>query len=304
MGRGGRRALALYAERRALSRDEWPGLWHSHEMIFGFVSAALAGFILTAIPNWTGRLPVRGAPLAGLTLLWLLGRLAILASALFGLEWVALLDLLFPFALFFVVLREIVSGKNKRNFPVAILFGVLAFANVLFHAEGFANIGLSGHGWRLGLGVIIMLISVIGGRVVPSFTRNWLAKNGAAGAAPSRAAFCARQSCAAFVRCRFVSMGSIPRLSGQRGFINASGGRAACPPVALAGTFYCARVHRFCFAYWLWLDWAWPYLVGSFGFMERVCERRGHSRFDHWRGRHYDRRRYEPRQPWSFRARD
>ena len=155
--------------------------WHSHEMIFGFVSAALAGFILTAIPNWTGRLPVRGAPLAGLALLWLLGRLAILGGALFGLEWVALLDLLFPFALFFVVLREIVSGKNKRNFPVAILFGVLAFANVLFHAEEFTNIGLSGHGWRLGLGVVIMLISVISGRVVPSFTRNWLAKNGAAG---------------------------------------------------------------------------------------------------------------------------
>lgn len=158
--------------------------WHIHEMVFGFISAALAGFILTAIPNWTGRLPVRGGPLAGLALLWLLGRAAIFASAFFGLTWIALFDLLFPFALFFVVLREIVSGKNKRNLPVAILFGVLALANTVFHAEGYVNF-LDGHGWRLGLGVVIMIISVIGGRIVPSFTRNWLAKNGKADKSPA-----------------------------------------------------------------------------------------------------------------------
>ena len=148
--------------------------WHSHEMIFGFGGAALAGFILTAIPNWTGRLPVRGAALAGLALLWLLGRLSLFATAFFGMPWVSLLDLLFPIALFLVVLREIIAGKSKRNLPVAILFGVLASANILYHAESFGIAGLFGHGWRLGLGAIVLLISVIGGRIVPSFTRNWL----------------------------------------------------------------------------------------------------------------------------------
>ena len=161
--------------------------WHIHEMIFGFVGAALAGFILTAIPNWTGRLPVRGAPLGGLVLLWLFGRLGFLASGLFGVPWLSLLDIIFPVVLFFVVYREIVSAKNKRNLPVAVLFALFALANVLTHAEGYGVAGLDGHGWRLGLGVIVLLISVIGGRIVPSFTRNWLKNsNGEGGRLPAQ----------------------------------------------------------------------------------------------------------------------
>src|SRR6478672_13760765 len=70
--------------------------WHVHEMLFGFVMAAVAGFLPTAIPNWTGRLPVRGYPLAALACLWLLGRLACLISADIPRGWRSLADLAFP----------------------------------------------------------------------------------------------------------------------------------------------------------------------------------------------------------------
>lgn len=160
--------------------------WHSHEMIFGFGGAALAGFILTAVPNWTGRLPVRGMPLAVLAGLWLLGRLSILAAAFLNIQWIGLFDLPFLFALSFAVFREILSAKNKRNVPVAGLFGVFALANLIFHLEGFGVSGFDGHGWRLGLGATVVLIAVIGGRIVPSFTRNWLAKSAPRGGAKPR----------------------------------------------------------------------------------------------------------------------
>lgn len=80
-------------------------LWHSHEMAFGFDGAVVAGFLLTAIPNWTGRMPLQGAPLAGLVALWLLGRIAVLVSATMPAPVAAALDLVFP-TVFFLVSRE------------------------------------------------------------------------------------------------------------------------------------------------------------------------------------------------------
>src|SRR5208337_3854908 len=95
-----------------------PLTWHIHEMLFGFVMAAVAGFLLTAIPNWTGRLPVRGYPLATLAGLWLLGRLACLISADLP-AWLAVFaDLAFPASLLAVAAREIIAGRNWRNLPM------------------------------------------------------------------------------------------------------------------------------------------------------------------------------------------
>ena len=92
--------------------------WHMHEMLFGFVMAAIAGFLLTAIPNWTKRLPISGAPLAGLAGLWLAGRVACLLSALMPI-WLAVgLDLAFPAALVAAAAREIVAGRNWRNLVI------------------------------------------------------------------------------------------------------------------------------------------------------------------------------------------
>lgn len=151
--------------------------WHSHEMIFGFAGAALAGFILTAMPNWTGRSALKGRPLMILALLWLLGRLAILAAAFIGAPWISLFDIPFLFALLFVVWRDITMTKNKRNYPVVYLFAALACANVFTHAESLGIAWLDGHGWRFGLGTIVLLLSFIGGRIIPNFTRNWLRQN-------------------------------------------------------------------------------------------------------------------------------
>lgn len=156
-----------------------PLSWHVHEMIFGFVMAAIAGFLLTAIPNWTRRLPISGRPLALLVNLWLLGRLICLVSALVPFWLSVAVDLSFPAVLVAVAAREIVAGRNWRNLPMVVPVAVLGIANLLMHleAEGFAL--PAGLGWRLGLTAVIILISVVAGRIVPSFTRNWLTKHGA-----------------------------------------------------------------------------------------------------------------------------
>ncbi len=154
-----------------------PVAWHQHAMLFGFASAVIAGFILTAIPNWTGRLPVAGRALAALAALWLAGRVALLLGG--GLA--AVIDVAFLFVLAGLIAREIIKGSNWRNLPPALIITLLAIANVLFHLEHW-NFGvLDGLGTRLGIGAIAMLIGLIGGRIVPSFTRNWLVKRQAAG---------------------------------------------------------------------------------------------------------------------------
>jgi len=154
-----------------------PMLWHAHEMLFGFATAAVAGFLLTAIPNWTGRLPVQGSPLLGLVLLWLAGRLAVATSELIGVWPAAVIDLAFLAAMVFVVAREIIAGNNRRNLPMVAGLTALLLANALMHAEGAGLPIPEGSGWRLAIAVITLLIALIGGRIVPSFTRNWLAKN-------------------------------------------------------------------------------------------------------------------------------
>jgi uncharacterized protein involved in response to NO len=149
--------------------------WHVHEMLFGYVAGVIAGFLLTAIPNWTGRLPVTGSPLAMLSLVWLAGRAAVLFSTHIGAAAAAVIDISFLALLGGVAVREIVAGRNWRNLRVLGLLVVLIVANVLFHAEAMA-FGHSEYGARLGIAAVVGLIMLIGGRIVPSFTHNWLAR--------------------------------------------------------------------------------------------------------------------------------
>ncbi len=151
--------------------------WHQHELLYGFLPAIVAGFLLTAVPNWTGRLPVAGAPLAGLFALWLAGRAAVACSALIGAGTAAAIDMLFLIALGAIVGREILASGNRQNLKVLVLVALLAGGNLVFHIETAVG-EPAGFGKRLGLAAAILLISVIGGRIVPSFTRNWLAKLG------------------------------------------------------------------------------------------------------------------------------
>ena len=153
--------------------------WHAHEFLYGYLGAVMAGFLFTAVPNWTGRLPVVGWPLGALAVLWLAGRAAVTVGE--GLPPLALaaIDLAFPVAVALILLREIVAGRNWRNLIVLGMLAVFVLGNVLFHREAArGGYAAQGHGLRLGLGAGVMMIAVIGGRIVPSFTRNWLVRRG------------------------------------------------------------------------------------------------------------------------------
>lgn len=154
-----------------------PAAWHAHAMLFGFLGAALAGFLTTAVPNWTGRAPLRGAPLGGLALLWFAGRVACLTSAVIGPVAAAVIDVGFFVALVAFVLLELVAAKNWRNLLVVGGLAGVAGANLLTHLGPITGLD-TGYGNRLGVGMFALLIVLIGGRIVPAFTRNWLKQAG------------------------------------------------------------------------------------------------------------------------------
>ncbi|MCP1200511.1 NnrS family protein [Notoacmeibacter sp. MSK16QG-6] len=167
--------IAILASAMSLPSRFDPVSWHAHAFLFGYLSVIIAGFLLTAVPNWTGRLPVVGWPLGLLTILWLAGRVAILFSAHL-LPWlVAVADLSFTILLGAMILREIVAGKNWRNLTVLALLAVFTLANLLYHLEAaWGGYAASGMGIRLGLGAALTMVALVGGRIIPSFTRNWL----------------------------------------------------------------------------------------------------------------------------------
>lgn len=154
-----------------------PLAWHRHEMLFGYLGGVIGGFMMTAIPNWTGRLPIAGGRLAALAGLWLAARLAILFSATVGPAVALALDVGFFLVLFAVSAREVLAAKN-RNMPIVGIVLLFAVASALDHAEAMGVAGIDGLGWRLGFAIVLVLISLIGGRIIPSFTRNWLVKQG------------------------------------------------------------------------------------------------------------------------------
>ena len=162
--------------------------WHAHELVFGFLPAVIAGFLLTAVPKWTGRMPVVGWPLLALWTTWVAGRAAVLVSGLLPAGVSAAVDLAFLAALAAVIGREVVAGRNYRN--LVVLGGVLLLlvANALFHRDAALGAAVQGAGARLGIAVGVFLILLIGGRIVQSFTRNWLAQRGGPLPAPFGAA--------------------------------------------------------------------------------------------------------------------
>ncbi|CAO4139046.1 NnrS family protein [Methylorubrum aminovorans] len=167
--------MAVFGGQVALPTAFVPRDWHVHEMLYGYVAAAVAGFLLTAVPNWTGRLPLQGAPLLVLVLAWVAGRAAVWTSAWIGWFPAALADLAFLLLLTVAVAREVVAGRNWRNLKVIALLGLLSAGNALFHAEAHLR-GIAECGTRLGIAAALVLVMLIGGRIVPSFTRNWLAR--------------------------------------------------------------------------------------------------------------------------------
>jgi uncharacterized protein involved in response to NO len=167
--------LPVFSGELALMTAFSPRDWHVHEMLYGYVPAVVTGFLLTAIPNWTGRLPLQGRPLIVLVVAWFAGRIAVTFSGTLGWLGATLVDGGFLALVAAAAAREIISGGNWGNLKVVSLIVLLGAGNIGFHLEahftGSADISI-----RVGLAAIIMLITLIGGRIVPSFTRNWLAR--------------------------------------------------------------------------------------------------------------------------------
>ncbi len=167
--------LPVFMGELSLTTAFIPRDWHVHEMLYGFLPAVITGFLFTAIPNWTGRLPLRGRPLMFLVALWVAGRVCVTFSAQTG--WLAamLVDCSFLLMIAAAAAREIIAGKKWGNLSMVALVLVLLAGNVTFHLEahfrGAADISI-----RVGIAVVVLLISLIGGRIIPSFTRNWLVK--------------------------------------------------------------------------------------------------------------------------------
>lgn len=148
--------------------------WHAHEMMFGLVGAAIGGFLLAAVSKWTNRLPVSGMPLAILVLCWILGRLAMLSSAQLPYGIVAAVDLLYGVLLVFIIGREIMAGGNKRNYKIVVMLGLFSVFNLLFHLGHRYGVEYSEMALRGVIMQISLMIALIGGRITPSFTRNYL----------------------------------------------------------------------------------------------------------------------------------
>ena len=156
--------------------DAAPQLWHAHEMIFGFATAAIAGFFLTAVPNWTGAPPVGPVLVTAAAALWLAGRVAVFFSATLPAWAVATIDLAFLPLLAAIALTQLARNPKPANLMVAAMLALLWAGDVLVHLDwaGLAA-GDAERGLRVGLLTIAALIAIIGGRVTPAFTRNALA---------------------------------------------------------------------------------------------------------------------------------
>ena len=155
-------------------QTHWSGpLWHGHEMIYGFTVAVLAGFLLTAVSNWTGRDTATGWLLAGLAALWVAGRIAIAGSAYLPPVVVAVVDLLFVPALAATIGRCLVGTKNRRNYVFLLVLGLLFTANLLMHLDVMGVVeNLAQPALTAAVDLIIVIALLIGGRIIPMFTRN------------------------------------------------------------------------------------------------------------------------------------
>ena len=149
--------------------------WHGHEMVVGFGMAAMAGFILTAVATWTDRPPLQGKLLGALVFSWLLGRLAMMAVTWLPYWLVAFVDTIFPLLLALLVGREVVGGGSRRNYPIVGITLVLAVLNLLYHLGTLRILpGMDRLALYFLIHVVLLMITVIAGRIIPNFTANWL----------------------------------------------------------------------------------------------------------------------------------
>jgi uncharacterized protein involved in response to NO len=170
--------LILWLGGHDLTLSYPPVLWHAHEMLFGFADAAVAGFLLTAVPNWTGAPPMKGKPLMALTGLWLAARIAFDLGGLLPPIIAAGLSILFLPSLALSLLKPLLTSGKRRNLVFLPILGLLTLAEglVLAEMQGWGSFGRSG--LLLGTFILLLMIAIIGGRIIPGFTANGLRLKG------------------------------------------------------------------------------------------------------------------------------
>ncbi|MES1943548.1 NnrS protein superfamily [Salinisphaera sp. PC39] len=161
-----------------LSLGDAPVRWHAHEMLLGFLPAAITGFLLTAMTNWTGAPPLAGRGLLALVALWLAGRAAMWTGTWLPAWLVAAVDLAYLPVLAIYIARVLLRYGNRRNLFLAGVIGLFALANLLFHLQALGWTATAIAGERLALNLITLLMVVIAGRITPAFTANWLRIHG------------------------------------------------------------------------------------------------------------------------------
>ena len=149
--------------------------WHAHEMLLGYAVAVIAGFLLTAVSNWTGKITLQGNALIGLSLLWLYGRILPFYAGQLPDGLIAIIDLAFLPALTFVISRSLIRAKNYKNLVFVGLLSLLFLGNLMIHAQMLELCATgAAKGIQLVIATIVLMILVIAGRVFPFFTEKGL----------------------------------------------------------------------------------------------------------------------------------
>jgi uncharacterized protein involved in response to NO len=211
--------LGLYTGWFGLEPALPPPLWHGHEMLFGYTTAVLAGFLLTATPSWSGLPPVAGAPLAGLVLLWLAGRMVSWFGG--GLPTAAtIVDLAFLPALTLAIVPHL-EAAARRNLVLLPLLGALFVADLAVDLDGAGLLaGIATMALRAALDLFVLMVALIGGRIVPSFTANSLKARGEA--APLRSfSWLDRAALAALITMLLADLATLPQAAGALALVAA-----------------------------------------------------------------------------------
>jgi len=163
-----------------------PTLWHGHEMLYGFIASAIAGFLLTAVPSWTGEKGFAGWPLMMLAGIWLAARLLIASSAAWPAALVAVVDLSFLPALALLVGLPLLRTRS-RNRVLLLVLALLWLCDLVFHGALLrANLPLALHAVYVGIDLVLLMVTVVGGRIIPAFTTSALRPLGASAAIRDR----------------------------------------------------------------------------------------------------------------------
>lgn len=225
-----------------------PVTWHAHEMLYGYAGAVIAGFLLTAVRNWTGRPTLSGLPLAGLAGLWLLARLLPLYPAASTDAFIAFIDLAFlPSLLVAVAIPLVRHGKWQNTGLLAILALMIGGNGLVHFALLSGDAALARKGLDLGLYAVVLLIVIIGGRVIPSFIRSALP-----GAVPARRTPIEIASIGAFIATAAAQICDAPApLTGAL-----AGAAAMSHAIRLAG-WHTPRIWREPLLWVLYLAYTW-----------------------------------------------